>query len=87
MIGALIAGILYKKTKNNLIAVSGEIFGTGILGGLLAFPIANLIMGKKVGALFFVAPFLISTLGGSLIAFFILRVLDLKKLTNLSKEA
>ena len=87
MIGALLAGILYKKTKSNLLAVAGEIFGTGILGGLLAFPIANLIMGKKVGALFFITPFLISTLGGSLIAFFILRVLDLKKLTNLSEEA
>jgi len=65
----------------------GEIIGTGILGGLLAFPIANLIMGKKVGALFFVAPFLISTIGGSLIALVILKVIDLKKFTNLNKEA
>lgn len=87
MIGALLAGILYKKTKNNLLAVAGEIFGTGILGGLLAFPIANFIMGKKVGAFFFLTPFLLSTIGGSLIAFFILRVLDLKKITSLNKEA
>ena len=87
MIGALLAGILYKRTKSNLLAVAGEIFGTGILGGILAFPIANFIMGKKVGALFFITPFLISTVGGSLIAFFILRVLDLKKLTKLNKEA
>ncbi|MBU3185072.1 energy coupling factor transporter S component ThiW [Clostridium estertheticum] len=86
VIGVLLAGILYRKTKMNLLAVGGEIFGTGIIGGILAFPIANIIMGKKVGALFFVAPFLISTIGGSLIAFFILRVLDLKKLVNLSKE-
>jgi energy coupling factor transporter S component ThiW len=86
MIGALLAGILYRKTKNNLFAVVGEIFGTGILGGLLAFPIANFIMGKKVGALFFITPFLLSTIGGSLIAFFILRILNLKKLTNLSKK-
>ena len=87
MIGALLAGILYKRTKSNLMAVAGEIFGTGILGGILAFPIANFIMGKNVGALFFITPFLISTVGGSLIAFFILRVLDLKKLTKLNKEA
>lgn len=87
MIGALLAGILYKKTKDNLFAVAGEIFGTGILGGLLAFPLANFIMGKKVGALFFITPFLMSTIGGSLIAFFILRVLDLKKITNLNEEA
>lgn len=87
MIGVLLAGILYKKTKVNLLAVAGEIFGTGILGGLLAFPISNFIIGKKVGALFFVPPFLISTTGGSLIAFFILRAVDLKKLSNLNKEA
>jgi len=87
MIGALIAGILYKKTNNNLLAAVGEVFGTGILGGLLAFPIANFIMGKKIGALFFVTPFLISTIGGSIIAFFILRVLDFKKTTNVNKEA
>lgn len=86
MIGVLMAGILFKKTKSNLLAVLGEIFGTGILGGLLAFPIANFIMGKKVGALFFMTPFLISTLGGSLIAYFILRVVDIKKYTNLNEK-
>ncbi|MBU3112167.1 energy coupling factor transporter S component ThiW [Clostridium lacusfryxellense] len=86
MIGVLIAGVIYKKTKNNVLTVLGEIFGTGILGGLLAFPIANFIMGKKVGALFFMTPFLISTIGGSLIAYFILRVIDIKKYTNLNEE-
>lgn len=87
MIGALLAGILYRKTKKSLFAVGGEVFGTGILGGLLAFPIANFIMGKKVGALFFVTPFLISTIGGSLIAYFILRVLELSKFINLNKAS
>ena len=56
------------------------------MGGLLAFPIANFIMGKKVGALFFMTPFLISTIGGSLIAYFILRVIDIKKYTNLNEK-
>jgi energy coupling factor transporter S component ThiW len=87
MIGAMLAGIIYMKTGKRFFAVAGEIFGTGILGGLLAFPIANLIMGKKVGALFFIAPFLISTIGGSLIAYFILRVLEVSKLVTLNKEA
>jgi len=86
MIGVFLAGILYKKTRKNIFAVTGEIVGTGIVGGLLAFPIANFIMGKKVGALFFVTPFLISTIGGSLIAYFILRVLDFSKLINFNKE-
>jgi len=86
MIGVFLAGVLYKRTKSKLFAVAGEIFGTGILGGLLAFPIANFIMGKKVGALFFMTPFLVSTIGGSLIAFFILRVIDFKKIINLNEE-
>jgi energy coupling factor transporter S component ThiW len=87
MIGAFLAGILYRKTQKTLFAIAGEILGTGILGGLLAFPIANLIMGKKIGALFFVTPFLISTIGGSLIAYIILKVLDFSKFTQLDKEA
>jgi len=86
MIGAFLAGILFSKTKSNLLAVAGEIFGTGILGGLLAFPIANYIMGKNVGAFFFITPFLISTIGGSIIAFFILRLINFKKLGYLNEE-
>lgn len=86
MIGAFIAGLMYKKTKKMSLAVSGEIFGTGILGGLLAFPIAKLIMGKNVGALFFVIPFLISTVGGSIIGYFILKMLDYSKVIKISNE-
>lgn len=87
MIGVLVAGILYKKTNKDVLAVAGEVFGTGILGGLFAFPIANFIMGKKVAALFFIPPFLISTVGGSLIAYAILKVLDFSKIVNLKKQA
>ena len=46
----------------------GEIIGTGIIGGLVAFPMAKYFLGSSVGALFFVVPFLVSTIGGSLIA-------------------
>jgi energy coupling factor transporter S component ThiW len=86
MIGALLAGLLYKKTKSALMATGGEIFGTGILGGLIAFPIAKFIMGKSIGAFFFVTPFLISTIGGSLIGYAVLKALDLSKIVHLNKE-
>ena len=46
----------------------GEIFGTGILGGLAAWVIAWAILNSKAAAWFFVPPFLISTMGGSIIA-------------------
>jgi energy coupling factor transporter S component ThiW len=87
MIGAFLAGILYKKTKNVLWSMAGEIFGTGIIGGLLAFPIAKIIMGKDVAATFFVAPFLISSVGGSILAYILVKVLNFSRLFNLKKEA
>ena len=68
MIGALLAGLLYKRTGSIVGAVIGEVVGTGILGGLAAFPVAKYILGSQVGALFFVLPFLVSTTGGAMIA-------------------
>lgn len=86
MIGALLAGILYQKTNKVPLAIAGEIFGTGILGGLVAFPIAYLVMGKNVAAMFFVAPFLISTIGGSIIAYFLIKAWDFTKATKIGKS-
>src|SRR6056297_1711371 len=36
MIGALLAGIIYKKYQNKIATVIAEVFGTGVLGGLAA---------------------------------------------------
>ena len=76
MIGAFLAGLIYKKSKNKYFAVGGEIVGTGIIGGIMAFPIAKYIMGNEVIAFFFVYPFLISTIGGSIIALFMLNIIE-----------
>lgn len=72
MIGALLAGLVYSKTKKLYAACIGEVFGTGILGGLLSYPVATLIMGKEAALFTYVLPFLISTAGGSIIAAIIL---------------
>lgn len=69
MIGAFLAGVLYQRTGHILGAVVGEVVGTGLIGGLLAFPLAKLLLGSPVGAFFFIVPFLVSTTGGSLIAY------------------
>ena len=56
-----------------------EVFGTGIIGGLLAWPVAVLLMGKPAGSIAFyayVVPFLVSTIGGSLIAGAVLLTLE-----------
>lgn len=71
MCGALLCGIVYHKTKNLLATLCGEVFGTGIIGGLLAWPVAVFLMGKAAGDIAFYAyivPFLVSTAGGAIIA-------------------
>ena len=39
MFGALICGIVYKKTHNIIATMIGEVAGTSILGGLCAYPV------------------------------------------------
>lgn len=73
MIGALLAGLAYKQWRNLPAAMTGEIIGTGILGGLTAWLIASTLLGSKAVAWFFIPPFLVSTIGGSIIAGLLLR--------------
>ena len=85
MCGALLAGLLYQYGKKLPFAYVGEVFGTGIIGGMLSYPIAYLIMGNKAAALFtFVVPFLISTCGGTIIA--IIVTIPMKKAGILDGE-
>lgn len=79
MIGALVAGLLYRQFKNKYLTTAGEIIGTGIIGGLLAFPISKYIMGNEVLAFFFIYPFLLSTIGGGIIALFLLKFIEKRK--------
>lgn len=39
MCGALLCGLMYKKTRNLPATLCAEVFGTGIIGGLLSYPI------------------------------------------------
>lgn len=69
MCGALLGGLLYRYEKKLPFAYIGEVFGTGIIGGMLSYPVASLIMGNQSAALFtFVVPFLVSTCGGTILA-------------------
>lgn len=82
MVGALISGIVYRKTRNIPLTLIGEVVGTGILGGLLAYPVAVLFMGKAAGEIAFyayVVPFLISTVGGTVIAGVVIFALEKSK--------
>ena len=71
MCGALLCGVAYWKSRNLPVTLVAEVFGTGIIGGLLSYPIAIAFMGKAAGDIAFyayVVPFLVSTVGGSILA-------------------
>ena len=91
MIGALCCGLVYKYTGKLTFTYVAEIIGTGIIGGLLAYPVAAFVMGKEVALFVYVVPFLVSTVGGTLIAAVLITVLKqnhvLEKLQNMLKES
>ena len=81
MCGAFLSGVLcmafrkmnFPKKENifgngTLGAVIGELFGTAVIGGILAYPVASLLMGNDKATMFgYIIPFLISTLAGTII--------------------
>ena len=76
MIGALLCGVAYKLCPKLPAAYAGEVFGTGILGGLASYPIAAVLMGNTKAALFtFVPSFLVSTAVGAAISVLVLSAL------------
>lgn len=75
MCGALICGLCYKFTKNLPLTYIGELIGTGIIGALVAYPIAIFILGKEAAIFAYVLPFIISSLGGTIIAIFLVTAL------------
>ncbi len=71
MFGALLCGLVYKYTKNIWATCAGEVFGTAVIGGLSAYPIAITFMGKSAGDIAFyayVVPFLVSTAVGAVLS-------------------
>ena len=75
MAGALLGALLYKRTRKFIFAYLGEIVGTGIIGGILCYPVAVLLMGKEVALFFYVVPFLMSTVCGTAMAVILIETL------------
>ena len=67
MVGAFLAGFLYKKTERKSLAAIGEGVGSGIIGALFAVPFATVFMGTAAGAFAFIPPFLVSSVSGSIL--------------------
>ena len=86
MLGALLCGIVYHKSKNIPLTLIGEVFGTAILGGLCAYPVAIFLMGvpaSDVAFYAYIVPFLISTVGGAILSAVL--IIALKKTGLLEK--
>lgn len=71
MFGALLASVVFRKTEKIWATCCGEVFGTAILGGLSAYPLALIFFGKQAAGVAFysyIVPFLISTAVGAFLA-------------------
>lgn len=88
MIGALLCGLLYKAWPRLPVAYAGEVFGTGILGGMASYPVAALLMNNASAALFtFVPSFLLSTAVGAAISVLVLTALGRTQVLSQIKGA
>lgn len=71
MCGALLCGLVYQKSKNLPATLVAEVLGTGVVGGLAAYPLAKAFLDPSIVPTVFygyVVPFLISTVVGSILA-------------------
>lgn len=76
--GAFLSGVFYRMFKGNLLmAVLGEILGTGVIGAIMSYPVMTFIWGKEGLSWFFYVPsFICGTLIGGSIAYVFLKKLS-----------
>jgi energy coupling factor transporter S component ThiW len=87
MIGAFLAGLIYRYTRNIYLGALGEIFGTGFLGAVVSILIiAPLFMGKPMALVVLIIAFSGSTILGSIIGLFALKLLDRAGFVKLRKN-
>lgn len=86
MIGAFLAGFLYQTFGKLALAYLGEVIGTGIIGGILCYPVATFLMGKESAIFMYVIPFLTSTMAGTFIAFILISALYKAKAFDYLKQ-
>ena len=77
MVGALCCGLVYAMCRKLWLTCCAEAFGTGVLGGIAAYPVAKLLMGLNPTGLFvYIVPFLVSTVVGSILAYVLISALE-----------
>ena len=76
--GAFLSGVFDRLSGGKIIcAVIGEVFGTGIIGSLVSYPVMAFLMGREgLNAFFYTPMFLGATLMGGTVAYFFLKTLS-----------
>lgn len=87
--GAFLSGLFYRLSRGKLImAVLGEIIGTGIIGAIVSYPVMTFIWGKEGLSWFFYVPsFIAGTLIGGSLGFIFLKQLAKAGLVSRFQEA
>src|SRR5699024_5028459 len=67
-------------------AAFGEVLGTGVIGALFAVPFAKILMGTAFGALFFIPPFLVSSITCGFIGVFFGSRINHQKIIGINIE-
>ncbi len=77
MIGALLAGLVWRTTRNVYLSALGEVVGTGVLAVLVTvYVVAPSLLGKNLALAAIGAGFLASTVLGAVIGVAVVKVLQ-----------
>ena len=83
MIGALLAGLLYRWTSKILLAATGEVVGTGLIASWVsAVWVAPMFLKSSIGFMVLFVPFGLSTLTGATLAVLVLSLLKKARLLD-----
>jgi len=86
MIGAFLAGLLFRWTRNVWAAAGGEVFGTGLIAPVLsAYLVAPFLMGKTIPLFALVPSFLASTIAGAALGILALNLLQRADIVDIGR--
>jgi energy-coupling factor transport system ATP-binding protein len=87
MIGALLAGLAYRYSRNIYLGALGEIIGTGFFGAIVStLIIAPVLMGKTIALGGLIIAFSGSTITGTIIGILGLKLLERADLVRLKPD-
>ena len=87
MIGAFIAGLAYRYSRNIYLGALGEVIGTGLLGAMVStLIVAPVFMGKTMALGAMIIAFSGSTIVGAIIGLFGIKLLERAGLAKLKQN-